>query len=58
MKKDTAIMLALEFLEEQEDAIDDTGCGDPECDECAYVYQLRGIIQVLHAALKNKNGLN
>ena len=57
MNKDTALMLALEFLEEQEDAIDDTGCGDPECDECAYMYQLRGIIEVLHAVL-DKNGLN
>lgn len=51
-------MLALEFLEEQEDAIDDTGCGDPECDECAYMYQLRGIIEVIQEALENKKGLN
>ena len=58
MDKDTALRMALEIFEEQEASIDGDTCADPECPECSYWHRLYDIIEVIHEALENKNGLN
>jgi len=58
MNKDTALRMALEIFEEQEASIVDDTCADRDCPACSYWHRLYDIIEAIHEALENKNGLN
>ena len=58
MDKDRALRMALEIFEEQQASVVDDICSDQDCPECSYWHRLYDIVEVIHEALENKNGLN